>query len=90
MMQIKFHSLNTNSCNFDRKRRALTVSSDIFSGIFPREILVSSTHTGRRVIFRPVQPGHRLFDEDHWDGEQAVYIPTEDLPKVECLVVYHC
>lgn len=86
---IVVQPLNTSQCEFNLKRRELTVASEVFGGKFPGVIELTSDHTGRKVIFRPVQPGHRLYDEDHWDGEQEVYAPLESLPRVESLVVYH-
>lgn len=57
---------------------------------FPREILVHSHHTGRELLFRPIGPGHRLFDEDYWDGEQQIYEHSDNLvKKVTTLVVYN-
>lgn len=76
-------------CDFNRERAELSVYSEIFSGRFPPEIDVHSHHTDRVVRFRPVQPGHRLFNEDFWDGEQMVYAPCEPVKNVESLVVYH-
>lgn len=59
--------------SWDPKSRTLHGYSEMFGGGFPRAIKVISHHTGDEQEFRPVQPDHRLFDEDGWDGEQAVY-----------------
>lgn len=82
--------LDLKHCSFDRARRAISVPSEAFAGGLPNAIRVYSSHTGRTILFRPVQPGNPHFDEDQWDGMQMVYAPVEDLPRVEVLVVYHC
>lgn len=82
-------------CEFHRERRQLSIQSknllrDPTRGGFPREVLVHSHHTGREILFRPVGPEHRLYDEDHWDGEQQIYAHAEaGVRNVETLVVYH-
>ena len=70
------HTIETASLrdfSWNSRRRELHGYSEIFAGDFPKEILVVSHHTNRMLTFRPVGPGHRLFDEDGWDGEQQVY-----------------
>lgn len=76
-------------CEFNKARRVLKLASEFFG--MPREFYVESHHTGRLVRFVPVQPGDRLFDEDHWDGEQQIYRPAagEDRVNVDHMVIYH-
>jgi hypothetical protein len=83
-------SISLKLFDFSAKRKCLSISSDAFAGHFPREINVSSHHTQRVVKFKQVMPGHRLFNEDFWDGEQMVYVPEVAQKNVESLVVYHC
>jgi hypothetical protein len=74
-------------CEFDKTRKRLSLASEYFG--MPSEFDVVSNHTGRKVRFKPVQPEDRLFDQDQWDGEQQIYRPTDSLPNVEYLVIYH-
>ena len=68
---------------YDKNRRRLHGYSEIFAGSFPREFAVKSHHSGDTKVFTPVKPGHALFDEDGWDGEQQIYeTPGTDLVLV--------
>lgn len=81
--------LDLKACSFDAARRSISVPSEAFAGRLPNAVRVYSPHTGRTILFRPVQPESRHFDQDQWDGIQMVYEPTEPLARVEILVVYH-
>jgi hypothetical protein len=59
--------------DWDPLHRQLVASSELFAGSFPPEIVVRSHHTQREMRFRPVNSDHPLFDQDGWDGEQAIY-----------------
>ena len=74
-------------CEYDRDRRVLKLASEYFG--MPQEFTVLSHHTGRSVVFRTVTSEDPLFDEDGWDGEQQIYRPTQVLPGVDHMVIYH-
>lgn len=59
--------------DWDPQRRYLLGYSELFAGAFPDKVLVTSHHTGREIMFLPINPDHPLFDEDGWDGEQQIY-----------------
>lgn len=82
-------TVNLNQLQFNKKFSLLYIASEYFGGGFPREIVVHSDHSGRDVKFIMVPYGHELYDEDCWDGEQMVYIPTVHLPKITQLIVGH-
>lgn len=86
MNMIPVYSLSNFAYNKDRK--SLSMPCD--SGSLPQRFQIQSNHTGKVVEFAPVPFGHPLFDEDGWDGEQLVYIPTEKLPNVESATIYFC
>jgi hypothetical protein len=67
----------TRELTWDRGLRRLHGYSELFGGGFPERVRVTSHHTGRALWFRPVDATHALFDEDHWDGEQAIYACEE-------------
>jgi hypothetical protein len=75
------------SCEYRKEMKCLTLASEYFG--MPSKFELVSNHTGKRVIFTTVMPGDPLFSEDHWDGEQQIYRPSEALPNVEYLVIYH-
>ena len=70
---MKIGTANTADLMWDKVLRVLHGYSEMFGRNFPQQIVVKSHHTGRELIFAPVQPGHPMFDEDGWDGEQAIY-----------------
>ena len=74
-------------CDYDKERKVLKLTSDHIGK--PSEFYVKSHHTQKRVLFKPVQPGDVLYDEDHWDGEQQIYRPVEKLPNVDYMVIYN-
>jgi len=57
---------------------------------FPKNLTIHSERTGKSIQFMPVPYGHKLFDEDQWDGEMQVYIPVnpDQCEKVSHLVAY--
>jgi len=74
-------------CEYDRQQRRLKLASEYFG--MPREFFVKSNHTGKVVRFTVVGPEDCLFDPDGWDGEQQIYRPVGQVPKVDHLVIYH-
>jgi hypothetical protein len=58
---------------------------------FPTEVFVVSNVTGRTVRFIPIPMSHPMYDEDGWDGEQAVYQPcaNEAYTNAKVLVLHH-
>ena len=66
-------------CTYDKLYKQLTIS--IASGYKPDSetglIYVISHKTQRVVTFTSVPFGHRLYDEDGYDGEQFVFIPVD-------------
>jgi hypothetical protein len=80
-------TIDLSKCEYDRKRRVLTLASE-FIGM-PSEFYVRSHHTGKTVRFTVVNEYDVLFDQDGWDGEQCVYRPVGDIPKVDHLVIYN-
>jgi hypothetical protein len=67
-----------------------TVLAHGYKQAFPRDVWISSPHTGRTIRFSVVGPEDVLFDQDQWDGEQQVYRPLSTLPsnKVNFLVIH--
>ena len=78
-------TISLNLCDYNKDKKKLSFASEYFG--MPNEFFIQSHVTGRVVKFVPVQYGHRLFDEDGWDGEQRVYIPAT--PEMDCRVD-HC
>ena len=74
-------------CDFDKARKVLTMPSNYYGK--PAQFYLLSHYTGKKVLFKPVQPGDVLFDEDQWDGEQQVYRPVDNLPNVDHMVIYN-
>ena len=70
----------------------IVVPSSYTRGIFPEYVQVQSHKTGKIVRFNHINPEHPRYDEDGWDGEQAIYQPA-DLSAVKnsnlLLVVHH-
>jgi hypothetical protein len=58
---------------------------------FPREVFVESHISGRVVRFVHIQLGHPMYDQDGWDGEQAVYQPdaNEAFTNAKILILHH-
>ena len=80
-------TVNLEICEYTAKFRKLSLASEYFG--MPREFYVHSHHTGRKILFRPIQENHPKFDYDQWDGEQQIYEPVERLKNVEILVIYN-
>jgi hypothetical protein len=85
-LSLPMVKLNLSQFKFDKDRGIL---SKVENGCFPRELIVVSHHTGRKMKFTPIQFEHPMYDEDHWDGEQAIYEPTEQDTNVKVLILYH-
>jgi hypothetical protein len=76
-----------NMCSWNRQRKELVIASE-FCGM-PAKVIVRSHHTGKEVLFVPLQPGDPGWDEDGWDGEQQVYKPVDRLQNVDRLIIRH-
>lgn len=76
--------IHIGDCIANKKYSQLVVSYSKV-GKYPPEITVRGKK--KSVRFVPVPYGHSLFDEDGWDGEQSVYIPTSKSGWVKSLVV---
>jgi hypothetical protein len=83
------HTIDLRHCEYNKNLKILKVSSEIFSGSFPSQFFVRSHHTNKEVMFVPVGPQDRLFDQDGWDGEQQIYRPIGNVPNVDYMVIYH-
>lgn len=79
--------VDLSKCEFRAHCGKLMLASE-FAGM-PNAIRIRSHHTGRVVLFRPVQPGHPMWDEDGYDGEQMVYEPMDPVNNVKVLVIYN-
>lgn len=81
--------ITTADCEFEPKSRRLSLSSHhLPDGRFPKSLQIKSEHTGRTLTFVPIGPDHPNYDEDGWDGEIAIYEPTERC-NVFILSIYH-
>lgn len=80
--------INTRHCEYRKETGTLIKPHN---ERFPSEVFVESVHTGRVVRFIPIPPGHPMWDEDGWDGEQAVYQPvaSEAFTNAKVLVLHH-
>lgn len=92
-------------CKYEKQKRILSLAykdlKDVpaahpknvpvrFMNGFPARVNIHSEKTGRTVSFYPVGPNDRLYDEDHWDGEQQIYRPhVVDGPRVVLETVDH-
>lgn len=74
-------------CEYRKDNKYLALASEYFG--MPLTFYVKSHHTGKVVRFVPVNPADPLYDEDHWDGEQQIYRPVENVPNVEYMVIYN-
>lgn len=74
--------------DWDKSTNSLSITSEYWNGSFPKSVEVFSKRTGKGVIFNPVGPDSRFYDEDGWDGEQMVYVPNVKA-SIEKLTVYH-
>jgi hypothetical protein len=79
--------VDLNKCHFKAHCGKLTLPSEYVG--MPSALRIRSHHTGRTVLFRPVGPGHALYDEDGYDGEQMVYEPMDPVNNVKVLVIYN-
>jgi hypothetical protein len=73
--------------DYDNTTKTLRTNSENLGGTFPRVIEIRSHHTGR--VARFVVDEARETEMEGWDGELCEYIPTQPLPNVVRLVVYH-
>ena len=57
----------------------------------PAKFFVKSHHTGRIVLFQPVDENDAMFDQDQWDGEQQIYKPVDsEMPtNAKYVTIYH-
>lgn len=84
-MNIPVVSLD--ECDYNQDSRSLALPSDNIG--MPRTLIVRSHRTGKEVRFVVVGPEDKLFDPDQWDGEQQIYRPVEDTPRVSYLVIFN-
>lgn len=82
-----YPTISLKLCDYDKNRKVLKLASEYFG--MPNQFYVTSHHTGKTVRFIAVGPDDRLFDQDQWDGEQQVYRPTDNVPGVDHMVIYH-
>ena len=68
--------ISTADCLFDKATGQLRLSADKVGGRFPRSLVIKSHHTGFEMLFEHIGPEHPHYDEDGWDGEMALYVPT--------------
>jgi hypothetical protein len=80
--------ITTEDCEFNKQTGDLVVESQFLGGRFPNSLEIKSSHTGRVMLFKHITPDHPRYDEDGWDGEMALYAPTE-LCKVKLLTAFH-
>ena len=81
--------ITTADCEFNPKSGDLVLSSHLLGGKFPPTITIKSHITGKELTFTTIGPEHPRYDEDHWDGEKALYEPTDRSTKVTLLTVWH-
>lgn len=81
--------ITLSDCHWDREHNRLIISSDRFTGGFPSQFMVHSSKTGRDMRFVAIGPEDRLYCQDQWDGEQAIYRPMTTLSTVDYAVVTH-
>ena len=79
--------VDLSKCEFKAHCGKLTLTSEYVG--MPSALRIRSHHTGRSVLFRPIQEDHPMFDQDGWDGEQMVYEPIDPVKNVKVLVIYH-
>jgi len=70
---------------FSKEKKYLQISSEVFSGSFPREFYIRSHHTDKVVKFVLDEEKAKL--HEFWDGEMAEYIPSVPMKNVKCVVV---
>ena len=75
--------------DWNKIRGALSVSSELFAGSFPKTIKIKSHKTGKIVEFRQSKYNEPGFDEDGFDGIQMGYVPVKGGMYVKVLFVYH-
>jgi hypothetical protein len=89
---MSVNEISTQDCNFNKDKKTLSIPRRIaYQGDywFPREVIVHSHHTGKKVLFRQISADHPDFDEDGWDGEQAAYEPIGEQTNVRLLFIYN-
>jgi len=87
MKKVDIPTVSLAHCEYNRHTKVMTLASD-FIGM-PKEFFVKSHHTGKEVRFTRVGEHDVLFDEDGWDGEQQIYRPIGNVPKVDHMVIYN-
>jgi hypothetical protein len=81
--------LRTGEFSFNPGTKTLHGFSESFAGGFPPSFKVKSDHTGKIVEFKHIGQDHPDFDEDGWDGEQAIYEPVEPQRNVTRCIIRH-
>lgn len=74
-------------CEYDKTRKVLKLASDYMG--MPSQFFVKSHITGKEIRFTVVTENDVLFDQDQWDGEQQLYRPVSDVPKIEYMMIYN-
>ncbi len=73
--------------SYNKNFKSMSVSSELFGGVFPKEIQVASNFTGEIIKFVVDEDRNR---EAEWsDGVQLFYKPEVPLKNVKYLAVYH-
>lgn len=79
--------INLQDCSFNKDTGRLTLSSEFFGGSFPAELVISSHHTGKGVMF--VQDNTAAERNEWWDGEMYEYLPIESTNNCFGLTIHH-
>jgi hypothetical protein len=81
-------TINTKDCTYNKTTGTLVMP---FNSRFPKEVFVESHRTQRVVRFVPISMSHPMYDQDGWDGEQALYQPVADeaYTNAKILVLHH-
>jgi hypothetical protein len=74
-------TISTRLLHFDSKRKVLSgEASTCGLGALPREVVVISHHTGKRLRF--FYDEEKARQHEYWDGEMAEYVPERsDVPR---------
>lgn len=73
--------------SYNKTYKRISVPSEYFG--MPPRFKLRSHITGRIVDFVPIAADDPLYDEDGWDGEQAVYRPLQNGTNVEYAIIYN-
>ena len=79
--------IDLQDCSFNKETGRLTMSSELYCGGFPAELVVHSHHTGNDVVF--VQDHHAAARNEWWDGEMYEYLPVDPTNNCSGLTIIH-